>query len=68
MTIESFIQFVNQVGFPVMACVAMFWEMNKTRESHSEEMSVVVNALNQNTQTIQKLDSAITGLMAKVMI
>lgn len=68
MTIESFIQFVNQVGFPVMACVAMFWEMNKTRESHAEEMEVVVSALNQNTQTIQKLDSAIMALMATVKV
>lgn len=46
---------VGSLGFPIVACFAMFWKMNKQDELHKEEMEKVTVALNNNTIALTKL-------------
>ena len=48
-------QLISSVGFPIAACVALFWQMNKESTQHKEEMDALKESLNQNTLAINKL-------------
>lgn len=59
-------QLIGSLGFPIAACIYMFYSNNKERESnaaqreadrleHKAEMERMTEALNNNTIVIQKL-------------
>lgn len=48
-------QLISSIGFPIAACVALFWQMTKESERHKEEMNALKESLNQNTLAITKL-------------
>ena len=53
-------QLVGSLGFPIVACVALFWFMIKSNEQHKEEMNKLSEALNNNTLAITKLSDKIS--------
>lgn len=53
--VEVVKDFISTLGFPIVCCGAMFWEMDKTRQSHAEESTRWVDALNRNTDVIEKI-------------
>lgn len=55
MDVNSLIQLVGSLGFPIVACGAMFWRMVKSDEQHKEEMNKMSEALNNNTSALVKL-------------
>lgn len=46
---------VSNVGFPIACVVAMFYMQNKEREAHKAESEAWVEALNRNTEVMQKV-------------
>lgn len=48
-------QLISSVGFPIAACVALFWQMNRESTQHKEEMDALKESLSQNTLAITKL-------------
>ncbi len=61
---------ISTVGFPIVACVGMGWfvkyqtdqntaEVATMRKEHLEEITKVTEALNNNTQAIQRLTDMI---------
>lgn len=59
MDINTLIQLVGSLGFPVVACGALFWRMVKSDEQHKEEMNKISEALNNNTAALVKLTEKI---------
>lgn len=55
MDVNALIQLVGSLGFPIVACVALFWRMVKSDEQHKEEMNKISEALNNNTSALVKL-------------
>lgn len=55
MDVNSIIQLVGSLGFPIVACGALFWRMVKSDEQHKEEMTKIGEALNNNTSALVKL-------------
>ena len=66
MDVPTIIQVIGSLGFPIAACVYLFWSMQKEREQnaaqreadrieHKLEMEKVTDALNNNTIVIQQL-------------
>lgn len=55
MDVNSLIQLVGSLGFPIVACGALFWRMVKSDEQHKEEMNKIGEALNNNTSALVKL-------------
>jgi hypothetical protein len=55
MDVNSLIQLVGSLGFPIVACGALFWRMVKSEEQHKEEMNKMSEALNNNTSALLKL-------------
>lgn len=60
MDANTIIQLVGSLGFPIVACVALFWFMIKSNEQHKEEINKLSEALNNNTLAITKLSDKIS--------
>ena len=69
--VTGIIQIIGSLGFPVAACIYLFYSMQKERErndvqreadrkEHKEEMTKVTEALQNNTLVIQKLVDTLT--------
>lgn len=54
-TISVITKEISTVGFPIVACAAMFWQMRENLRQHKEESEKWVEALNNNTLVIQRL-------------
>lgn len=59
MDINTLIQLVGSLGFPIVACGALFWRMVKSDEQHKAEMNKMSEALNNNTAALVKLTEKI---------
>lgn len=55
MDVNTMIQLVGSLGFPIVACGALFWRMVKSDEQHKEEMNKMSEALNNNTTALVSL-------------
>lgn len=55
MDVNTLIQLVGSLGFPIVACGALFWRMVKSDEQHKEEMNKMSEAINNNTTALVKL-------------
>lgn len=58
-------QAIGTLGFPIVACCALFYYLNKEQESHKEEMKAVTDALNRNTDALLELKTIITMLTGR---
>ena len=56
---ETLIQLIQSVGFPIACAIALFWQNNKLQEQHKEEMTKVTDALKNNTVAILELKNSI---------
>lgn len=54
------LQAVGSLGFPIVACAAMFWKVNEQDKAHKEQMDKLSEAVANNTKAIialtEKLD------------
>lgn len=55
MDLSAVSQLISSVGFPIAACVALFWQMNRESTQHKEEMDALKESLTKNTLAITKL-------------
>lgn len=66
MDVQSILQAVTTVGFPIVCCLGLGWyvkymtdrnreDINKITEMHRTEMSEMSVAINNNTMALQKL-------------
>ena len=72
MDVQTVIQLISSVGFPITMCGAMGWfvvdqtnkhreEVSKLNEQHEKEMNTVVEALNNNTVALKELSIKLGG-------
>lgn len=60
-SMQFILQAISTVGFPIVACGAMFWKINQQDKQHKEEMDSVTKALENNTIALTKLEDSITN-------
>ena len=72
MDVQTVIQLISSVGFPITMCGAMGWlvvdQTNKHREDvsqlnkkHEEQMNTVIEAINNNTLALKELSVKLGG-------
>lgn len=59
MDVNTITQLVGSLGFPILACVALFYDNMQTRKDHKEEMIQVTKALQNNTEVLSQLKEVI---------
>lgn len=55
MDVNTIMQLISGVGFPVAVCLICFWYINKQSEEHKAEIDELTKALNNNTLVMQRL-------------
>lgn len=65
MDANTIVTIISTVGFPIAACVALFWQSNEMQKQHKEEMDGVKEALNNNTLVVQKLVDKLSDIVRK---
>ena len=62
---------IGNYAFPIVACIAMFWKINKQDSAHKEEMAKVAEAINNNTKALTelvvKLDNHLNAVYRNLM-
>lgn len=56
---DELMQAISMVGFPIVAYGGMFWYMVRLNDNHKEEISILREALDQNTKALVDLKGAI---------
>lgn len=54
-------QLIGSLGFPIVACIALFYQNSKQEDRHREEMEKLSDAVNNNTLAITQLTEKING-------
>lgn len=55
MDVSTITTLIGSLGFPITACIACFWMLNKERDEHKSEMQKVTEAINNNTIALEAL-------------
>lgn len=65
MDVTQLMQAIGSLGFPIVACCALFYYLNKEQEAHKSEMEQVKEALNRNTDALLELKTIINLLTGR---
>lgn len=57
--VDTVVQLINTVGFPIACVCVMFVQMEKERSRHEEESKAFVEAIQNNTIALTKLTEKI---------
>ena len=60
--VGAWTQIIGSLGFPIAACIALFWQNAKQSEKHAEELRQITEALNNNTVALTELSAKIGGI------
>lgn len=55
MTVDKLADLINSVGFPIVACGALFWLILRIMKQNRETMDTLQKALDENTDAVRKL-------------
>lgn len=61
MDLNEVVSSISTVGFPIVMCLIMFFQLEKQNERHKEEMDKISEAINNNTIALTKLAERIGG-------
>lgn len=63
--LDTILQTISNLGFPIAACIFLAKYISDQSKEHKEEMAVMTDALNKNTQAIlvmsEKIDELVKG-------
>ena len=59
MDVSSWTQIISSIGFPIAACCAIFYMMNKEREDHKNEITTLKDVISNINETLASLKQLI---------
>lgn len=59
MDISAITTLISTIGFPIAACIAIFYMMNKEREDHKNEVDSLKGVISEINQTLAGLKQLI---------
>lgn len=62
MDIQTIANFISTIGFPVVACGAMFFMIRENNQIHREEVDKLRTTLEDNTAVLARLETIIKML------
>ena len=65
MDVQVIGQLVASLGFPIVACGAMFWMVNKQEERHKDEIGDLRKTIEDNTSVLTSLKELIQIIVNK---
>lgn len=65
MDVQVLGQLIASLGFPIVACCAMFWMVNKNEERHKDELDGMRKTIEDNTTVLTSIKDLIQLLINK---
>lgn len=65
MDVQVIGQLIASLGFPIVACGALFWMVNKNEERHKDEMEGLRKTIEDNTNVLSSLKELIQVIVNK---
>lgn len=65
MDVQVIGQLIASLGFPIVACCAMFWMVNKNEERHTDELNGMRKTIEDNTNVLSSIKDLIQLLINK---
>ncbi len=65
MDVQIIGQLIASLGFPIVACCAMFWMVNKNEERHKDEIGDLRKTIEDNTSVLASLKELIQIIVNK---
>ena len=62
MDVNQIASFISTVGFPIVACGALFYVVREMTKAHKEEIDSLRKTIEENTQVLARLESIIKML------
>ena len=62
MDVNAITQLIGTMGFPIAACIALFYYLNKERENHKEEIDTLKNCINENNSVLSALKTLLESI------
>ena len=59
-------QMIASLGFPIIACFALFWYINKQEERRREELDSMRETISENSSILASLKDVIQALANKI--
>lgn len=59
MEVSEITTIISTIGFPIAACIAIFYMMNKEREDHKNEVDALKGVISEINQTLAALKQLI---------
>lgn len=59
MDLTAITQLISTIGFPIAACIAIFYMMNKEREDHKNEVDALKGVISEINTTLAALKQLI---------
>lgn len=67
MSMDTIIQLINGVGFPIAVSIALFYQNTKQDERYQELTKDLQEVINTNTKTLSELNANLTNVNKKVV-
>lgn len=61
MDVNGIMQLIGSLGFPIVACGALFWMLNRQNEMHAQESKEMKEAINELKTAIVQLTSSLNA-------
>ena len=61
-TVQLITTLISNVGFPIACVCYMFYSQQKEREAHAIESKAWVDALDRNTQVMERLEGKLSNI------
>ena len=66
MNAQDIVSIINSVGFPIVACAALFWLLNKTVKENTAANAELAKRMQEVSATIGKLDETLGRIESKL--
>ena len=66
MDVETIIQAISSLGFPIIVAGALFWYITKKDEQHREEIKSLKESIDKNSSVLDELKGLITFLVGEL--
>lgn len=53
--LNTIVSLIGSLGFPIVACGALFWKINQQDKQHTEEMKQLTATVQNNTDAVNRL-------------
>ena len=60
--VDMFRELVQNLGFPIACCVALFWRNSKLEQSHREDLKALETSIQANTTVMNAILSEVHHL------